>query len=269
MVREAERQRKAIAAEQKRLIAQQKTQAREQERAQKLREKEDKQRYLEARQEETDQLNQELQTQISALQSILAHTLSVDDTISFDSLRIVEPYQPVPIPQSLTLAPPAPQRDHYIGKVKPPTLMESALRMKGRYQRELQAAESQYEAARRAHEQSEQERRTRLRELQVQDEADQYAYQKRVHQRNQEVDELKQGYAAGDIASVIAYNVLVLERSQYPDGFPQEFRLAYEPDPKELVIEYELPGLDAIPEVAEYKYTRTKDARDSKPRKPA
>jgi restriction system protein len=31
---------------------------------------------------------------------------------------------------------------------------------------------------------------------------------------------------------------MVLEQSEYPEGFPQNFRLAYVPDAKEMVIEY-------------------------------
>jgi restriction system protein len=61
---------------------------------------------------------------------------------------------------------------------------------------------------------------------------------------------------------------MVLERSEYPDGFPQEFRLAYVPEPKELVIEYELPTIDVVPKVAEYKYVKAKDIIEEKPAKP-
>lgn len=59
----------------------------------------------------------------------------------------------------------------------------------------------------------------------------------------------------------------ILERSEYPDGFPQEFRVAYVPEPKELVIEYELPNTDIVPTVTEYRYTKSKDTIDEKPRK--
>jgi restriction system protein len=62
---------------------------------------------------------------------------------------------------------------------------------------------------------------------------------------------------------------MVLDRSNYPDGFPQSFRLAYAPEPKELVIEYELPTADVIPQAVEYKYNKTKDTVDEKPRKAA
>ena len=62
---------------------------------------------------------------------------------------------------------------------------------------------------------------------------------------------------------------MVLERSEYPEGFPQNFRLAYVPESKELVIEYELPDTSVIPDVVEYKYIKTKDAIESNLRKAA
>ena len=56
-------------------------------------------------------------------------------------------------------------------------------------------------------------------------------------------------------------------RSNYPDGFPQEFRVAYVPEPKELVIEYEIPSTNIIPIVSEYRYIRSKDIIEEKLRK--
>jgi len=60
---------------------------------------------------------------------------------------------------------------------------------------------------------------------------------------------------------------MVLERSEYPDGFPQEFRLAYVGESKQLVIEYDLPNIDIVPETVEYRYTKTKDAIEAKAQK--
>jgi restriction system protein len=36
--------------------------------------------------------------------------------------------------------------------------------------------------------------------------------------------------------------------SRYPDGFPQRFRLAYVPESRQLVVEYELPGYNRVPQ---------------------
>jgi restriction system protein len=52
---------------------------------------------------------------------------------------------------------------------------------------------------------------------------------------------------------------MVLERSHYPDGFPQLFRLAYIPESHQLVVQYSLPTFDRVPAVAEYRYVKTGD----------
>jgi restriction system protein len=60
---------------------------------------------------------------------------------------------------------------------------------------------------------------------------------------------------------------MVLERSEYPDGFPQAFRLAYASESKQLVIDYDLPNIGIVPEMVEYRYIKTKDSFEVKSRK--
>ncbi len=269
---QARRQRQAEAA-QKRQVKELVRQAREAERARirqaALQSKEDKQRYLAARIEEVDDSNAELAERIQELRCVLDHTLSVDDVIEFESLRIRDEYSPLPIPQELTDLVPPPDRQAFVAGVKAPGFLGNALGLKGRYQRELQAAHEQYEAAFKAYEEAQNEKQIRLAELQAQDEIARQEFNLKVQRRNQEIDELEASYQNGDISAVTIYSSMVLERSEYPDGFPQKFRLAYIPDSKEIVIEYEIPDVGVIPDVAEYKYFKTKDAIDEKPRKPA
>ena len=60
---------------------------------------------------------------------------------------------------------------------------------------------------------------------------------------------------------------MVLEHSSYPEDFPHEFRLAYVPTSKELVIELELPKVDIVPVVVEHRYIKSKDVIEEKARK--
>jgi restriction system protein len=269
VARDAARHQRQAEAERKRYERALVRTLRDRERMEKLQTKEDKQRYLEARIEETEDQNAELTEQIESLKTVLEQTLSVDDTITFDSLRIRDEYVHLPTPQELTIAKLPPDKQEFLSKVKTPGLLEGALGLKGRYQRDLQAAETQYEAARKAYEQSESERQARLQELHDQDEVARQAFLQKTLQRNQEVDDLEAAYQNADISAVITYNSMVLERSEYPEEFPQNFRLAHAPESKELVIEYELPAVGIVPDVAEYKYTKSKDAIEGKPRKSA
>lgn len=60
---------------------------------------------------------------------------------------------------------------------------------------------------------------------------------------------------------------MVLEKSAYPIEFPQNFKIAYVPESKELVIDYQFPDTTIIPTVSEYKYIKTKDLIEEKSRK--
>jgi restriction system protein len=52
---------------------------------------------------------------------------------------------------------------------------------------------------------------------------------------------------------------MVLASSSYPENFPQHAKVAYVPESKQLVVEYDLPAFEAIPTVGSYKYIKTKD----------
>jgi hypothetical protein len=231
--------------------------------------KAEKQRYLEARAREATGKNNELAEQVESLQHVLKRTLKVNDEISFESLRSREKYSPRRISPELTTAKPAPNKEQYLAQVKPMSFLENTLGQKGRYQRDIQAAEEQYAAALKVYEAVENDRQSRLTQFLAMDKADEQSFTRKAQQRNQEVDKLEASYKAGDVSAVLTYNAMVLERSEYPEGFPQNFRLAYVPDSKELVIEYELPTVGIVPNILEYKYTKTKDEIEPKPRKAA
>ncbi len=269
VARESARAQRQAEAERKRRVRAAQLAARAAAKAQAKAEKEAHGQYLADRLTETEELNRELQENVDALGGLLQHSLKGNAVIQLASLRITEAYPDFLPPPELNREPPAPDKKRYLEKVKPPTFMENTLGMKGRYQKEVQAAEAQHAAALKAHAAAEAERKAKLAQLKAEYKAGFQAYQEKVEQRDQEVAELESDYQRGDAAAVIGYNTMVLERSEYPDGFPQAFRLAYAPESKELVIEYELPALDIVPAVAEYKYTKSKDVIDEKPRKPA
>ncbi|HEX3492918.1 MAG TPA: restriction endonuclease [Streptosporangiaceae bacterium] len=51
----------------------------------------------------------------------------------------------------------------------------------------------------------------------------------------------------------------MLEAAKYPEDFPQSFQIAYVPDSRQIVVEYELPLVDVVPAVKAYKYVKTSD----------
>jgi len=267
LLREQEAQRKAIERQRKQAEIEARRLLAQSERERKQLEKEAKQQYIASRMEETEEKNVAVANYILELSKILEHTLDIDDTIEFDLLRVKEEFPPFKPPQGLTIPVPRPDKQDFLKNVKSMGFLENALGMKGRHQREVQAAEAQYEDALKAYNASESERMAKLEQLKAEHDVNREAFLRKVQQRDQEVSELEAAYKTGDPSAIKAYTIMVLERSEYPEGFAKSFRLAYAPESKEMVIEYELPWINTIPSVAEYKYNKTKDTVGEKSRK--
>jgi len=231
------------------------------------RDKQAKQRHSANRAAEAEDLNAELQEKMDSLRGILAAALTIVNAISFDSLRLHADPDSFEPPASLTTPATKPRREDFVNRVRPVSYFEKLLSGQRRYERELQAAELQFAEQHREYEETERERLQVLARFREKHDARVKARLAEVRQRCEEVDLLQAAYLEGDPSAVITYCSMVLERSQYPSGFPQMFRLAYLPDSKELVIDYEMPAPEIIPRVSEYRYLKTKDLIEEKRRK--
>ncbi|WP_054954821.1 restriction endonuclease [Paenibacillus dakarensis] len=268
IAREAARQARINESERKRYEREQIRIAKELQRQQIQNEKEAKLRYIESRLEETDDLNNELAEKLEGLYGILDHTLQVDDMVSFSSLKINEKFKDFNVPINISNPLARPQLDDYISKIKPPNLFTKLIPgSEKKYQRDLKEAKQQFETDFVLYEEKENERLVILDKLKAEYDHEKSMFELKVRDRNLEIDEFEESYRKGESEAVIAYNTMVLERSEYPTGFPQIFRLAYIPDSRELVIDYELPNKDIVPTVMEYKYVKTKDEISEKSRK--
>jgi restriction system protein len=74
-----------------------------------------------------------------------------------------------------------------------------------------------------------------------------------------EVQKRKEDYLSGDPDAIIDYCDAMLSNSEYPDWFPQDYDLDYNPASKMLIIEYSLPSLDSMPRLAEVKYIQSRN----------
>jgi restriction system protein len=86
-----------------------------------------------------------------------------------------------------------------------------------------------------------------------------------VAEHNVGIDQFQRDCRAADPEAVAEFCTLVLDSSVYPDGFPHHTRAVYRPDPREAVIEWELPPQPVIPLDRDYRYVATRDAIDALP----
>jgi restriction system protein len=256
--REQERLQRARAREQMRAVREAERAQKAYERAAASEEKERKRLYLESRTAEVEAMNEELDAFVADLEGLLQATLSVDDYIDFKALK-EEPELPPFQPGSLAVPKPTPQLNDFlppaqtgVGKFMPGA--------KAKHEQEAARATATFEEEHAKHAQAEAEREEALAKAQVDHEAEIERMKERIAVQHREVDAFKARFDASEPDAVTEYFSLVLSASRYPDGFPQQYRIAFVPESKQLVVEYELPSSSLVPTVRQYKYVKARDA---------
>lgn len=233
------------------------------ERAQASEQKERRRQYLESRQAEADALNAELAARVETLETLLQQTLDVDDFLDFDELK----QQPI--------LPPLRTADLERAEAEPVLVIPQApsgvskLRPGARARYEQTVAELQAGHRRQLDEYKlrEQGRRAELARVRADHEAEIARINAEAAKQHEEVEAFRARFAAGDAAAIVEYFSLVLDRSSYPEGFPQQHRMAFVPESRQLVVEYELPTVEsAVPAIKQYRYVRARDAADESAR---
>lgn len=74
-----------------------------------------------------------------------------------------------------------------------------------------------------------------------------------------EVGELNERVLSGDVAATTRLVELILLASPYPFDFIRRVRVACSEASKQLMVEFELPATDVVPDVKEYRYSTSRD----------
>lgn len=78
---------------------------------------------------------------------------------------------------------------------------------------------------------------------------------------------LRQNYLSGDEFVVAAYAKKILETSPYPKQLPRQIKTTYVGASKQLIVDFELPKLDVIPDESDFRYVKATDKIVGKRRK--
>lgn len=219
--------------------------------------------YTEARAARVATGNANLRARLEELENLLAWTLAIDDHVDLARLKEqVAPERfdpgklgvPLPAPDWRKFAPPNPTG---IGKM---------LGGEARYQQELATAQKAFAQAQAKHAAAEAERQRRLAEARRAHQRRRQQTEAAVAEHNAELDRFAAAVSRGAPDAVVEYFGLVLGNSVYPADFPQQYRLAYVPESRQIVVEYHLPTIDVIPQVREYRYVRAQDETITTPR---
>jgi restriction system protein len=235
----------------------------------------------------------EAKEKLDEIENILIHTLDIDDTIDWNTLKDTKKYKvpnpknsldkelrQVPLPESPShkAVPQEPDKQSFQPKL---SFMDKLLKSNARkkyeqsenaYKKALfeweelvkqtnsynSELDTKYNQLLQDVEKQKAEMRRKFEVLESKWEEDKKDYLRTQEVHNQKIETLKELYFKGDANSVIEYCELVLNNSEYPDSFPKDFDLEYNPDNRLLIIEYVLPAPEDFPRLSEVKYIATK-----------
>lgn len=206
------------------------------------------------------------------IENILLHTLTINDTLEWDSLKIYSPfsepklyepekkkYRNIPIiPNSSAM--------EFIPKF---TLFEKLFRSKREekectYVKKFDDALTDWELRKKK---IEQENRVIDKIYQLKIDAwkvekenwkkREMGFYEKQKMYNNTIDEFEKRYSEKDKIAVMEYCEIVLNNSEYPDFLIKNFEVEYNDDNHILIVEYDLPALDSFPCIKEVKYIAT------------
>ncbi|MEX5635549.1 restriction endonuclease [Parafrankia sp. FMc2] len=254
--REAEQAQRAAVREATRIDREAQQALRESRRTQAASDRERARQHVQEREADASAQNAHLNLRIAELSTVLSSSLATSPGFPFDVLRQT-PNAPAFDPDGLDV--PAAPPDWADFEPPPPGAVGRVFGGAGRYERAMAQAEAEYTAACEEHAVLDANRQRRLAERRAQYDRMLAEEKQRVQANNAEVDRMAAAFGAGDPEVVVAYMADVLQSSVYPDGFPHRYRLLYRPDSRDLVIDYELPTTDVIPEQRSFRYVKKTD----------
>jgi len=131
-----------------------------------------------------------------------------------------------------------------------------------RHAREVAEAQVRFDVAVEAHAQAEAARQRALANAKAAYDLQVAADQKRVA----DVRARQSAFISGDPEAVEWFVSRVLDGSRYPRGFPRRYQVAYRPENRDVVVEFELPPQAVVPAMRGYRYVKARDAIDPLPR---
>ena len=222
------------------------------------------------------------------LENILQLTLNIDDTVNFDLLKNNTPFEdtdtyaslaekinqlPLPVLPDEPVLPPKPE---YIEPIASfwQKMTGKGNSMKAEYQNNYNQAIKDWELQIRqindGYESEKQHYNNLLADIGNQRksiektiETEKVKYLEKVAETKKEIDALMQAYQIREPYAIEEYCEIVLNNSIYPDYFPKEFELEYNPDNSLLIVNYFIPEPELLPKEKDVKFSTTKNEATS------
>jgi len=222
-----------------------------------------------ANKETAERMTQEAQQLFDELENILSYTLSINDTIDWDSLKKYDEFKErrpdKPKKNSYRKYPPKPQKDSeeftpqftFFEKIFRFKRDEKIKKYNNKYENAILRWENEKKIIDDYNKNIDLEYKAKLKEWEkeIADwERQKKLFYKQQEEYNNRIEHLKNAYFKKDVNAVIEYCEMVLNNSEYPDFFPKNFELEYNPENGILIVEYQLPSIEDFPTLKEVKY---------------
>jgi restriction system protein len=226
-------------------------------------ERERKKLYVEDRKAEAAAMAEDVRARVAELDGLLKAGIRDRPLVTFPTLRRTDTYPPFDAGQ---LDQPSQMPIWEDFAPEPPSGIGKIFGGGGRFERQVDSARAAYAQAVEQHTAAEASRRQQLAVQRSAHDAAAAEFAAAVAEHNAGIDQFQRDCRAGDPEAVAEFCTLVMDSSVYPEEFPHTTRAVYRPDPKEAVIEWELPRQSVIPVDRGYRYVASRDAIDPLPR---
>ena len=217
----------------------------------------------EDKKEEAKDLTQEAKDAVAEIENILTHTLSINDAINWDKLKDNAPFNK-PCPQKKeTPLPQEPRETNY--KYKPDLNLldmifaarksKKIFDKKYLFKRDHESWEKSIEQTKAENERLAKEYAEACQKW----EKSKLTFILKQQEKNKAIDQRKAAYTEKDPGAIADYCDMVLSNSDYPDAFPQDYDVDYNPNNRILIVDYSLPTIKNMPNLKEVKYNQSKD----------
>ena len=137
---------------------------------------------------------------------------------------------------------------------------------RAQYERQMTQAQGSFEFAKVQHRREEDQRQRALAAARARYEREVADAQAEVALQNAHIDACQEALERGDPEAVQWLVGHVLGNSWYPEDFPRRHVLAYQPEKRDLVVDFELPSQEVILKERRYRYAKESGVVEALPR---
>ncbi|MFJ9115667.1 restriction endonuclease [Streptomyces sp. NPDC102394] len=207
------------------------------------------QEYRQYRQAEARRRTEELDAQVATLQGLLTAGCRAPAFRASSLMRVEEipPFDPGQLAWPVRM--PDPSQYQAQGGWTANRRAQAQTEAQARFERDWHAAQA-----------AEAQRQQQLAALQRDYEQRTGVQRAEVRRHNAGIVEVTEGVRRGDPDSVVEYfSAALYSSAAWPEGFPRQVAAAFDTAARQLVLDWELPGYDVVPEAKSVRYVPAQD----------